>query len=397
MWPQASLQIATMVVAYLLSYIHLVRTEPQIRVTAPVNPVDEGSIFSIHCQVWNLEEDQEITLLKVKDGRPERLTLHGTIMTTDDRMFLAVRQLNDGSTVYFLSVIDAQKLDDSEYTCKVLDTAGAVANLPEDSVSVHLNYYPESDPVCAYSDPLVVTEGTLVSFNCSSPIASPEVDIRWTRSAQGRVLPSTDIIHGDRKFSVLSYRTKLSDNNAIFLCEVSSLAFPDKTKSCHVGPLLITRKSGTPARNPDIQTDDPILPGNKDNDILFQPTLIDERPPTKADDCTKVCLSTKSDESKWILATIFTGCGAFVFLIVGLGLFVKYLNTRSPYTRPRYIATPKPATDGIYSELECKQAVADAKMYMTLQSKHRDLTVVRSDVDRRSERYDPIMPKVPKV
>ncbi|XP_072047505.1 uncharacterized protein [Amphiura filiformis] len=393
MWTTGFFQVTCFWTAFLLYFLPI-NSEPTVTVTAPVNPVDEGAIFSIHCQVFNLGEGQEVTLLKVTGGRSQRLTLEGTIMVSDDRMFLAVRQLNDGSTVYFLSVIDARKSDDREYQCKIIDPAGDATNLPEKSVFIGVNYYPDSEPECAYNSPLVIPEGGVVSFNCSSVLANPEVDIQWIRTGSQEKLKSADIFRGDRKYSVVSFRTKLTDNNAVFLCEVSSLAFPDKTKSCHVGPLLITSKSGASDPNPDMKIDDPILRGNQDNDISFQPTLIAKRPPMKTEDCSKVCLSTKSLESKWILATIFTGCGAFIFLILGLALFVKYLNARSPYTRPRYIATPKPTADGIYSELECKRG--DGKFYMTLQNKQRELTVGGPNVDSRSERYDP-MPNVPKI
>lgn len=378
----------------MLVYCSLTKGEPLVKVTAPVNPVDIGGIFSLHCQVWNLDEGQEVTLLKLVNGKAVRITLDDTIMAEDDRMFLAMRQLNDGSTVYFLSVIEAVRNDESEYQCKIIDTAGSAHGLPSVSVNIGVIYYPETEPNCAYKEPLVVKEGAMASFNCSSEAANPIVTIRWLRTGSEETLDSREIVQNDRKVSYLTFRTKLSDHNVMFTCEVSSLSFPDKTKTCHVGPLLITPKSGstvsTSDRHPSM---DDRITQDKDNDIPFKTTGIAKRPPNKIDDCSEVCLSSKSLESKWILATVFSGCAAFIFLILGLVLFVKYLNTRSPYTRPRYIATPKPHTDGIYSELECKQG--DAKMYMTLQCKQRELTAVAQD-DNRSGRYDP-MPNVPKL
>ena len=387
----------------LVHHVTMATSNVMVTTTAPVDPVPEGGIFSIHCHVWNLAEGQEVTLLKKpRGGRPKRIALHGTIMVPDERMFLAVRQLNDGSLVYFLSVIEARRDDDLEYECKIIDTAGSI-NLPSDSIPIRVTYFPESDPECGISGgALTIWEGSYVSLNCSSVSAYPIVTLQWYQSGSSSVVRSEEVVIDDRSHSQMSFRASRQEhNNAVYICEVSSAAFPDRTKTCHVGPLkVIPTQDGesslsSPPHKPRTNIGDPVLP-NQDTDISSSPSSLHpptiKRPP-KTTDCSQVCLSTQSQQSNWILATIFTGSAAFIFLLLGLTLFVKYLNTRSSspaYTRPRYIATQKGISpDGIYSELECKQGHEAKMMYMTLQTKQQALIVGAKD-DNRSGRYDPM-------
>ena len=117
----------TIVISWLLwtildHHFQTVSAKTSIIATAPLKEVEEGAILSVHCQVTELEEGHEVTLYRIRDGQSVQRVSVGDILTQDeDRLFLATRQLGDGSTVYFLSVMEVTRSDQGTYRCQVFD------------------------------------------------------------------------------------------------------------------------------------------------------------------------------------------------------------------------------------------------------------------------------------
>ena len=82
-------------------------------------PVEEGNILAHHCEVLNFKaNEQKVSILRITNGKVKRLAMGNNVMqnVVDERIFLATRQLNNLSTVYFLTIIRANR-NDKGNTC----------------------------------------------------------------------------------------------------------------------------------------------------------------------------------------------------------------------------------------------------------------------------------------
>ena len=248
--------------------------------TAPVNPVEQDGILSIRCQVWHLGQDQEVALVRriPTQGRTEteRLSLKEEVISNDERMFLAMRQLEDSSTVYFLSIMRITRRDAGIYRCAVYgdDGEGRFEELIEDSVPVKVTYFPDAGPECEpYSGNYAVLEGSEVVFNCSADSGFPAVALTWSRASPDSVIDTKQSIDGDSSrgghtYTVLRRTIRREDEGVVFLCTMSSRDFPDRNPNCHVGPLhvILNPNSVSPGRGS--QSETPRQPTtNRDNDV----------------------------------------------------------------------------------------------------------------------------------
>ncbi len=80
-----------------------------IEISAPVNPVETGVIFSVLCQVRGLNNKHEVALYRTDvNNETVRLSSKDEVdasdIDNDERVFLAVRRLMDGSEIYFLTI-----------------------------------------------------------------------------------------------------------------------------------------------------------------------------------------------------------------------------------------------------------------------------------------------------
>ena len=343
------------------------------KVSTPVNPVKQGEIFSVHCQVWHLRTGNSVEIYKQHQGRNIRVAVNSQLLTGDgtldngDAMFLAVRQLQDGSTVYFLSIIDVRLSDAGIYTCKVIDTSETLTEVSVDSVELRVMHLPHDDyPVCSgKTGAVTVLAGETVEFSCSAEVTYPLVDIKWSRTRFGAVpTPREEQTHEGVLQSTIRYTPWIDDNGLIFLCEIVSKAFPEYHKTCHVGPFTVKPNPNQPQK-PDT-TAPPLLP-NMQNTPKIDSTNSFIYPSTKTRVCDEtVCPPISTDIFFWILTTIVAAIVCFLFLIVSIILYIRYAritslsNNRpvggtSPYgggLPPRHAHRESSAREYIYTELE---------------------------------------------
>ena len=345
------------------------------KATAPVSPVEEGAILSIHCEVFNLEPTHQVIIYRTSpDGQPTTLSYgEGVSHDVDDRVFLAVRQQIDGSTVFFLSIMSVTRHEGGQYFCKVFNVAEhAPSTLPVSPVTVDVSYFPsDSDPVCSPKEPPVVTVGDIITMNCSSGKGSPTVLINWVRSdgvrsARGTFYDTEDgVIHSE-----LEFRVKASDSKVVFSCEISSPAFPGRKQSCHIGPLVVIDAiDHDSSSNGDIEqpfpaitepSSYPVQKGDGTNNVF-----------TSIADCEEFCSYSESSLLYWVISTCVAGLVAFVFLIIGVFLFIKFNRLSELETQTTYISTRQPG-DKIYDELESRRM--EHSMYMSLEkARHVEL------------------------
>ena len=346
-----------------------VRSQTRIVISAPINPVDEGGILSIHCHVFNLQKGQDVTMIRTLAEESERLSMNEDVLSSiEDRVFVASRQLNDGSVVFFLSIIDITKADTGLYECSVLSTSGKGDDLPSESIFVESTYFPsESDPVCSSSGDLTIQEGKELQFNCSSELASPQVSLNWERNGATTSLHPREEIVDNRVFSFVTFKPTRNDNNAIFVCTVSSVSFPDRTQTCHIGPLTVLFNPDTNNNNLipfDTITSKTPLNTNGDNKAIPDQTFNSEIDMWSEipQECQSVCSATSTPVFYWILATIVAAVLAIIFFLVCLSVFLKYYSMKRADHGPYYLPGQLTAEE-IYSEVEQKR---DNRLYMAL-------------------------------
>lgn len=380
--------------------------EAVIKATAPLSDVEAGGILSLHCQVTDIQPGLEISLFRTVmkpngDEDTDRISVDSVVTLTEDdrneeRIFLAVRQLEDGSVVHFLSIMDVSRYDSGSYACSLngVENGRHQVEMSYSTVPISVMYFPsEEEPKCSYSSTSdTLTMDSEIVLNCSSEKAYPTVTLSWSTGTSTSLHGGSVETRGDRVYSVL--RVRPSGANTVYLCTVQSVAFPGRThSSCHVGPLKI---------------DDYIPDSNQNNGntpVILYPSLTGDQVATSATtfdltannnnpgaqrpvDCRKVCASSNASvTSIWIIATIAVGSIALVFLLLILILLYKH-NKAHQTNNAFYVAHhPKEPMDQLYSELEYKRN--QNMVYMAL-AKREKVASLRQHAEVTDNEEDPM-------
>ena len=364
--------------------------EPVVHVTGSVNPVKTGGILSIHCQIWNLVDGYQVTISRQLDGesKSDQISWNEDVLpSVEDRVFLALRQIGDGSVVYFLSIIDVTEEDKGIYRCKVINTADTFAEIAADYVSIDILFFPsESFPVCDHPQNMDVYAGDDVTLNCSSNAGNPIVALTWKRTKTGTIPKSTQITQNGVTFSVLNLQPSLEDSETMYICHMSSNAFPELLKSCHVGPIKVS----PPAITPESNRNDVLVP--RVTPPLIHPNLAGSEATSSSTDvhqqhtprlgesssskCEDMCSMLNSPVLYWILATSVAGFSAFIFFIIGITLLVKVYRLSDPHRmRPIYSC----ATEDIYVDLDGRRD--ENRVYMTLEKPAKAIVVANDRIE----------------
>lgn len=326
--------------------------------TAPLLDVERGDILSIHCEINNMKPGQEVVILKknLHHGGVVKISSEDDVVVEDERIFVAKRQLHDGGVVYFLSIIQAGIPDGGEYYCKVteLTETGGTLDIAIKSVHVGIMHFP-ADPICTAPSLMTVHEGTWVTFNCSAGPANPAVSMTWTATgmAESSHHRQSETKSGEYTYSVLRFQARRTDNEAIYWCSIQSRRFPGKVKSCHVGPLRVIPSGDSSVENPVLIGTPPLDNSGKVPPVLNTDTTIDGK--TDLIRCKVECDELSSNVFYWILSTIVISVIAFIFLIFGLVLIVKYCRVQDETQITRYSLPPQHYPhypEQIYSEVE---------------------------------------------
>ncbi len=363
------------VLLYFLNSFGTVFSSATVSLTAPVNPVEEGAILSVHCQVSNLEKHHEVTLLKITDGISERLTLDADVLPrVEERVFLAQRHRPDGSVVFFLSIINLVRDDEGTYQCEVRNKAEDMMVEAERTIDVNMLYFPkDKGPKCHPEGGLDILENSISLFNCSSDDGNPSVSLQWLRAGTQSVLSSKQQKSGGKVFSVLRTKVTKKEQSAIFICKVTSVAFPDQSKTCHVGPLRVI---SDPSEDHTIGSN--TEPEHKDKEKHHQDSVVtdmksnidtDREDVMPEDDfyvnCESQCSYNTSKVLYWMLSTIIIGAIAVLFLCISITLIIRFNRLRG-IDNDDYLSIDHTRRERIYVDLHDTKPCKD-KVYMGLQ------------------------------
>ena len=339
-----------------------------IEVSAPVSPVEAGGILSLHCQIRDLSDDMEVKILRTVGGKTERLSADKDIKSeAGDRVFLAIRTMFDGTTVYFLSIMEVTVDDGGRYFCQVVkEEATATTILAVDSIEIGIMHFPdETEPICETNQPTTILSGTEMILNCSSTKSNPQVDIKWSRTGTDTTIPKSEYgVGAERVYSFIKIRPSVADDQVIFMCQISSPYFPGKVQTCHIGPIKVSRNKNEVEKIPSTQSIHSPKGSVQNTPRSHIPAV--EAVPT---DCEAICSTLSTPVIYWVIATISAAILSFIFLIIGMVLLIKMCNIRTSVPMEDSYACSPPLHDKIYVELETKKP--RDKLYMALATRER--------------------------
>ena len=337
----------------------------EVVATAPVEVIEEGGVLSLHCQIRNMESDHSVIILREVHGSIERLSWNNIVMDPvpedEERVFVAQRQLDDGSLVYFLSITDVTRQDTGMYSCKVMSAhmdnvvAGA-------KVDIQVYHVPsEAYPLCSagtLTDPVDV--GTEVTFNCTSATGYPDVSLNWKLS-NGHDLPTNVKTQGNMITALTTLRIQNTDNGLLLVCVATSRADSTYNKPCHIGPIEIIS-------NPDLDIHDSnrlqVTEKPKDYYEKHETThgIVTVKPSVSS--CRRLCSTKYNLEYYWIIATVITGVFAALMLFIVFVLLCKYSRHVAKHHQQQYVTAGHGRPEEVYEKLEFK--ASDKMMYMAL-------------------------------
>lgn len=296
-------------------------SQTSVTVTAPLNPVKQGDILSVHCKVERHSTSNTVQIARQRDSESDKKSLTTDNIITEEkenRMFIAKRLLKDSSTVFFLSITDVTRDDEAEYSCNVIQGISNI--IAEEKVKIKIQYFPEEGPTCESSPamPIKVLERELVILNCTSPIGNPAVDVTWIKTGGDQTPFQTKGVSSDTAYSTLELHPTLADNdNSIYQCEVRSNVFRgnDYVHRCHIGPFEVVYNPTTPPPTRITTTPSPVLT------TPYRPPIT----PVLPEECKEFCrLEQEPTIFYWTIATVIAGILAIVFLIMGIIILIKY-------------------------------------------------------------------------
>ena len=350
-----------------LQWVTIVYGVTRVSVTSPVSPVRQDGILSVHCHVYDLSDTQEVTIShKPHGGKTNRLTWDGGVVAdAEDRVFLAIRQLGDGSMVYFLSVVEANRQDAGEYSCRVFESED-MKEVASGYVNIEIQYFPEEPyPLCEPKEQIMVYSGSSVTLNCSSEIGSPAVTMQWIKTGSDQISDAEQVERNGITYSELHLMTSSYDNEAVYLCQVTSVMFPDKVQRCHIGPIMVISTEDDPIEpKHDLNTNQRVV--TKPPIPVINPVLNTREVSHDNSDCEQLChLTSENSTFTWIVATCVAGLIAVIFCIIGIAISIKLYNL------PRlHHESDKFHRECIYEDVD-RRSLPDNKVYMALKTSQR--------------------------
>ena len=336
--------------------------QTRVELTSPVHPATVGGILALQCQVWNMQEEYTVNIFRVVNGRTDQLTLrdkYDTDSSLGQRGYLAKRTFSDGSLVLFLTVIDISPGDEGKYLCKVYSlTDGNYRDIAKDLMTTEIYSFPdEAFPTCnSAPNNLKFNRNEQLTLTCTSEKGVPAVYLDWSCFNADvdfviRNLPSEDMITAEMTLSV-----DQSFNGAIFVCKMTSTGFPERVRSCTIGPLRIARSSsGTNIEFP-IQQNKDTMASNEMKDSF--PSELCNTPCVPEDKFTLLY---------WAVGTVGTATLMFIFLITTIIYCCKYQKMSAEVISAQGSFTSCDGTEPVYVSLQRRQPTERNSMYMSVE------------------------------
>ena len=348
---------------YIVLLFCSVGAETNVELSASINPVTNGGILVLQCQIQNMQDGYRVMIMRrTMQSVLEQLTMDQVILpsTVSSRIFLSIRIFSGGSKVYFMTVVDVSTSDQGEYLCTVstLSDLGEFKAIARDSATIQVYSFPEgNNPYCISNIANNLYEGkTTIELSCSSEQGHPTVELNWFRRGSSDQVISPSVIQNDQVVSQVEFTASRVDQNAVFVCEMISEGFPDYKRTCEVGPVKIIQETGSTS----LITTSPTVIGVEADSKIEQDTLL-------LGDCNNECHSSSSMVFYLTVSTAAASLLCVIFFITTVIMCCKYHN-KSNEARQRHEHIPTPpirVADPNYRSLQ--RRTDNELVYMTLE------------------------------
>ena len=340
--------------------------QTRVELTSPVHPATVGGILAIQCQVWNMQEVYRVNLFRVlMNGNTEELTTKGEYdsrSSLGQRGFVAKRSFSGGSIVLFLTVIDISPNDQGKYLCMVHSlTDGKYRDIAEDSMTIEIYSFPDKGFPTCNGAPNKLTFNSKEHFilTCTSEKAFPTAQLDWTCVNIDNEIEDFVIRNPtgtDMVTSVLSITLDESYDGVIFECKMTSVGFPDRMRSCTIGPLRIARLNSDKTNIKSPNTNAETKSSNEMKDSL--PSEMCNTPCKSEDQYTLLY---------WAVATVGTTILMFIFLTTTIMYCCKYHTMSAEVITAQNSFTSCDGSEPVYVSLQRRQPQERNSMFMSVE------------------------------
>ena len=356
-------EIQFLVLVVSISQVKLLLAEDEsivtVEVTTPINPVTVDGILAVQCQIWNIQNGDTVVLARTFEGGSEQISSGSRISesSAEDRVYLSIRTIPGGSTIYFLTMLNMLSTDKGGFACTVNRMIGLRSTeVGYDSIDIQVYSFPDETQLSCASNPqnLMVGEGYMLDLTCSAYNNFPVVDLKWRLLSTYEYLPSSNSNEGDTVIANVYVKIDLTHDGATFRCEMTSEGFPDRMRSCTIGPISVKPSKSTVNHVFSLTTRTP-------REIMH----FDSTKPTG--NCQNICPSSSDTIFYLTVSTAATCLLTIVFIITTCIMCFKHHGVSSNVRqRQRHVPTPPSlASDPVYVSLQRRNT--NERVYMTLE------------------------------
>ncbi|XP_033118913.1 kin of IRRE-like protein 2 [Anneissia japonica] len=143
-------------------------------------------------------------------------------------------------STYTLEIPTVKKDDEGDYACAIFQDGSEIR-----SKTGTLTVYQIPDPIYPICENVgnAVYEGKVVTLKCDGEDIDPAINLTLFKSVTNINIPHTEMLVTQRTTPIIhSFKANPSDNNAIFTCQLTTLADSSIVRNCSIGPLNVWYK-----------------------------------------------------------------------------------------------------------------------------------------------------------
>ncbi|XP_071944687.1 uncharacterized protein [Antedon mediterranea] len=153
---------------------------------------------------------------------------------------ISVDIIRTGVYVYTLFISRVVYEDSGSYSCVVFQNGEQVLESDYAVVTVFQLPSPEY-PICTRMSRPVITEEE-ITFKCEGEAINPPIDLSWSIIGSKLAINDKSYVDSERTFATYSLTASPNNNNAVYVCSLTTPANRSIVRSCSIGPLNVWYK-----------------------------------------------------------------------------------------------------------------------------------------------------------
>ena len=345
------------------------RDQTTVEVTLPYRPITVGGILAISCEIRNIQAGYTVSFFREFNGNTDKISEDYTYYPSSllQRIFISKRATSGSTTVYFMTLVDVSHDDQGQYICSVSSMKNRrLVEIATNSLAIEILSFPRNlYPICQGIPNMIrVNIGTKLRFICTSEKTNPVVELQWSSNKEYISSPINNLNNDDTISSEITIVTKSSHNGVSFVCTMKSIGFPERQRTCFVGPIAVisrTNEHGT------------IVIGSRDREL----SNTQNRDPNRGSDLrlSNGCDMTCPAEDTNAVLYLATGTMAatilmLTFLTTTIILCCKYYKISGEVRAVQRNISCSDGSDPVYVSLQRRPEPDRSSMYMSVEDPH---------------------------